>query len=174
MWTFTTGVAASLTPPTVSSIVPVNGAINVPVGSALSVTFSEAMNPLTINTGTFFLKQGAFSVIGTVNYAGVTATFTPATSLGTNLPFTATITTGVQDLSGNALVASYSWSFTTGAAASLTPPTVVSTVPANGATGVAINSAMSATFSEAVNPLTVNTSTFKSRNPRPVLSRVAL
>jgi len=160
VWTFTTGVNASLIPPTVSSTVPANGATNVPVGNALSATFSEAINPLTINTTTFTLNQGAASVAGTVNYAGVTATFTPAANLAPNTLFTATITTGVRDLAGNALASNYVWTFTTGAAANLTPPTVISTVPANGATGVATTSGLAATFSEAVNPLTINTSTF--------------
>ena len=160
VWTFTTGAGGNLTPPTVSSTVPVNGAMNVPIGNALSATFSEAMNPLTINSTTFTLKQGATAVLGTVTYAGVTATFTPLTTLAANLPFTATITTGVQDLSGNALVNNYVWTFTTGAAPNLTPPTVSSTVPVNGATNVPIGNTLSATFSEAMNPLTINTTTF--------------
>jgi uncharacterized protein (TIGR03437 family) len=160
VWTFTTGTAQDLTPPTVSSTVPTNGSINVPVGNALSATFSEAMNPLTINTATFTLKQGSTSVLGTVTYAGVTATFTPAGKLAPSLPFTATITTGVTDLAGNAMANNYVWTFTTGAASSLTPPTVSSTVPANGATNVPLGSALSATFSEAMNPLTINTATF--------------
>ena len=39
-------------------------------------------------------------------------------------------------------------------------PTVSSTIPANLATGVAINSTVTATFSEAMDPLTVTTATF--------------
>jgi hypothetical protein len=41
-----------------------------------------------------------------------------------------------------------------------TPPTVVSTNPADGATNVAVSSNVVATFSEAMNPSTVTTSTF--------------
>src|SRR3989304_6037290 len=41
-----------------------------------------------------------------------------------------------------------------------TPPTVSSTSPASNATGVAVNSAISATFSEDMNSSTINTSTF--------------
>jgi uncharacterized protein (TIGR03437 family) len=160
VWTFTTGAAPNLTPPTVSSTVPASGSTNVPVGNALSATFSEALNPLTINTATFLLKQGATVVSGAVNYAGITATFTPTASLAPNLPFTAPITTGVQDLSGNPMAANYVWSFTTGATPNLTPPVVISTAPANGASGVPTTNSLSAAFSEAVNPLTINTTTF--------------
>ncbi len=41
-----------------------------------------------------------------------------------------------------------------------TPPTVVSTTPANGATGVAVDVSPTATFSEAMDPATLTTSTF--------------
>lgn len=42
----------------------------------------------------------------------------------------------------------------------ITPPTVTSTSPANGATGVAVNTAVSAAFSEAMDTSTINTTTF--------------
>jgi hypothetical protein len=45
-----------------------------------------------------------------------------------------------------------------------TPPTVSSTSPANGTTGVATTTSVSATFSEAVDAATVGTSTFELRN----------
>jgi Ice-binding-like/Bacterial Ig-like domain len=47
-----------------------------------------------------------------VSYAGVTATFTPASALAPLTTFTATIITGARDLAGNALAANFVWSFT--------------------------------------------------------------
>ena len=47
----------------------------------------------------------------------------------------------------------------TAAALDVTSPTVSFTVPANGVTGVAINRKISATFSEAMDPLTINNAT---------------
>ncbi|MBE7444958.1 MAG: Ig-like domain-containing protein [Planctomycetia bacterium] len=44
----------------------------------------------------------------------------------------------------------YIWIFTTGAMVD-TPPTVSATSPVNGATGVLVNSVITATFSEAMN-----------------------
>ncbi len=160
VWTFTTGAVIDTTPPTVSSTTPASGATNVPVGNALTATFSEAMNPLTVTATTFTLKQGSTPVAGAVIYSGVTATFTPLAALAPNLPFTATITTGVTDLAGNALVTNYIWTFTTGATVDTTPPTVSSTAPASGATNVPVSTALTATFSEAMNPLTVTATTF--------------
>jgi len=173
VWTFTTAATPDTTPPTVSSTIPASGATNVPVGNALTATFSEAMNPLTITTTTFTLKHGSTPVLGTVIYSGVTATFTPSTSLAPSTLFTATITTGVTDLAGNALVSTYTWTFTTGATPDTTPPTVSSTAPANGATNVPVGNALTATFSEAMNPLTITTTTFTlKQGSTPVLGAV--
>ena len=61
---------------------------------------------------------------GTVTLSGTTATFHPSASLANATTYTATITTGVTDLANNALAASKVWTFTTGAAADTTPPTV--------------------------------------------------
>src|SRR5207247_10002431 len=101
--------------------------------------FSEAMGPLTVSTATLPFKQGTTAVAGTVSYAGVTATFTPAVNLAPLTAYTATITTAARDLAGNALAADFVWSFTTGATPDTTRPTVSATIPANAATGVPIN-----------------------------------
>ena len=146
--------------PTVRSTVPGNATTGAAVNSAMSATFSEAMDPLTITTTTFTLTQNGTSVPGTVTYSGVTAVFRPASNLTVGTVYNATITTGVKDLAGNALVVNKMWTFTTGAVSDTTAPTVSSAVPANATTGVAVNSAMSATFSEAMDPLTITSATF--------------
>src|SRR5579863_6089725 len=162
VWTFTTAAAAA--PPTVLSTVPVNGATGVAVNTLVTATFSEAMNAATINGTTFTVTgPGATPVAGTVSYAGSTATFTPSTVLANSTLFTATITTGVKNLAGASLAANFVWTFTTAAAAA--PPTVLSTVPVNGATGVAVNTTISATFSEAMNAATINGTTFTVTGP---------
>ncbi len=55
--------------------------------------------------------------------------------------------------------------FTTTTAPDTTPPTVTATAPANAATGVAVSATVTATFNEAIDPATVNASTFELRNP---------
>jgi tetrahydromethanopterin S-methyltransferase subunit B len=164
-WSFTTGATPDTTRPIVSATVPANAATDVAISGKITAAFSEAMDPLTITTGTFTLKQGTTAVAGTVSYAGVTATFTPASTLAPLTPFTATVTTGARDLAGNALATAFSWSFTTGATPDTTRPTVSSTVPANAATAVAINQTINATFSEAMDPLTINTASLRVTGP---------
>jgi len=168
VWTFTTAAAPNTTPPTVTSTIPANAATGVPLNQVVSATFSQAMNPATINSTTFSLTgPGTTPVVGLVAYAAIgnTLTFTPAANLPASTLFTATITTGVTNLAGYALAANYVWTFTTGAAANTTKPEIVSTVPVNGATNVPVNQAISATFTEAMNPLTITTATFQVTGP---------
>jgi hypothetical protein len=136
----------------------------VPLNQIVSATFSTAMNPATISSATFTLTgPGTTAVSGLVAYAAIgnTLTFTPAANLAPSTLFTATITTGAQNLAGTALAANYVWTFTTGTATVSTPPELVSTVPINGASGVPLNQAVSATFTQAMNPLTITTATFQ-------------
>ena len=159
IWSFTTGAAPDVTPPTVISTDPANNATGVDLNKVIAAIFSEGMDPSTITTTTFTLKQGTTPVSGTVTYAGAGATFRPASNLTASTTYTATITTGAKDLAGNALASNYIWSFTTGAAQDVTPPTVISTDPANNATGVALNKIITAIFSEGMDPSTITTTT---------------
>src|SRR2546425_1253073 len=56
----------------------------------------EALDPATVTTATFTLKQGATSVSGAVSSTGTTATFAPSATLLPNTTYTATVTTGVR------------------------------------------------------------------------------
>ena len=166
--------AAGAGNPTVTSTVPVNGATGVVTNSAVIATFSGAMDPATITTTTFTVKQGATAVPGTVAYSGVTAVFTPTSNLAVSTGYTATITTGAKNLAGKALANNFVWSFTTGLVADSTLPRVTATINANGAIGVPINTKVGATFSEAMNPITISTSTFTlQRGATPVSGTVA-
>ena len=170
-WSFTTGEIDTVAPSVVSTIPsfltvvtndpenPFGSSTNVPVNDAITAYFSEGMDPSTINTTTFTLMQGTTPITGTVTFDGFeTAVFTPAGALSPNTQYTATITTGVACLGGNALPKNFVWSFTTGAPQT-TVPTVVSTFPANGDSNVPINDSITVAFSEAVNAMTINAAT---------------
>lgn len=162
-WTFTTGVTTDSTRPTVSSTVPAAGATGVARNSLITATFSEPMDPETINTTTFTVG----GVTGTVAYAvnGNVATFTPSSTLAASTTYQATITTGAKDLAGNAIASNFTWTFTTGATTDTTAPTISSRNPEDGTTGVCINHSVNATFSEAMDPTTITTLTFKVQKP---------
>jgi hypothetical protein len=154
VWAFSTGSTLS---PVVIATDPVNNATGVPLNKIITATFNMPMNPLTLNGTTFTVRQGANAVAGIVTYSGTTAYFTPAAPLTANTLYTATITTGAQNTVGTSLANNYVWTFTTG---TLTAPTVISTDPANNATAVALNKTITATFSEAMDPLTINATSF--------------
>ena len=158
-WQATTGTATDTTRPTVSATAPANATTGVPLNSNLAVTFSKPIDASTVTTATFTLKRGTAAVPGTVAYSGVTATFGPAAALAANSSYTATIASA-KDLAGNAMEGSYSFSFTTGATSDTAAPTVGSTIPADAAVAVGINTAIAATFNKPVAPTTVNTASF--------------
>jgi len=173
VWTFTSlTLPPALTPaPMVTSTNPVTPSAtvtentNVPLNQVVSATFSEPMDDATI-TGTtnFTLTDQTTSALvsGQVEYApsGNTLIFVPSVNLTATTTYTALITTGVESQADVAMAAPYSWIFETGTTANTTQPEIVSTVPESAATGVALNQAISVTFTEAMNPLTLNTTTF--------------
>ncbi len=121
VWSFTTGnTACQAGPPTVVSAAPPNGTNGVCPNTVAVATFSEAMNPATISATTFTLTgPGTASVTGQVVYdaADYAATFTPSSDLALSTTYTATVTTGAQDLLGNPLANDSAWNFITSAVA---------------------------------------------------------
>jgi Bacterial Ig-like domain/FG-GAP-like repeat len=150
---------ADTTPPSIVSTFPINGATGAAVNAVLVATFSEGMDPATLNTTTFTLNDSAnHPVSGQVAYSGFAATFAPGADLGFSVVYTATITKGAKDRAGNALSGDFSWTFTT--APETTPPSVISTAPSDGETGVSLTGPITATFSETMALLTLDTATF--------------
>lgn len=102
--------------PTVISTDPIVNATDVQYNRNISATFSEALDPTTATPTTFTLvcDLNASPVDGDVSYVSDTMTFMSASDLAVNTSYTATITSGVKDVAGNALAAEYVWRFTTG------------------------------------------------------------
>jgi hypothetical protein len=111
------------TAPSVSSTNPSSNATGVFATDNIEAIFSEegsGLDPDTITTDTFKLVQvkptGNVAVSGDVTYEETAtskkATFDPLSSLAKGL-YKATITTGVEDKSGNALSKDHTWLFTT-------------------------------------------------------------
>jgi hypothetical protein len=158
------GTNPTVTPPSVTSVAPLNGASTACPSTAVTAVFSVAMNPATINGTTFTLTGPASTpVAGVVTYdaSSDTATFTPANALALSTPYTATITTGATDVYGIALASSFVWTFTTGPNP-CAAPAVVADTPSN---GVCPNTVVTATFDEAMNPATINSTTFTLTGP---------
>ena len=108
VWTFTTGLK-----PIVVSTDPTNNEIGVALNKVIRATFNMPMNPLTLSATTFTVKQGATAVLGAISYSGSTVSFTPTSPLVGDKIYTATITTGAQNVAGTPMAANYVWNFTT-------------------------------------------------------------
>ena len=100
--------------PTITATSPSNNSTNVARNNLVEITFSEAMDPATINSSTVIVKQGTIVVPGTVTYTGMIATFTPTASFLALTAYNVTVTTGAKTLKGRAFDANVVSSFTTG------------------------------------------------------------
>ena len=150
-WSFTT--APDITPPTVVATTPANGATPAP-SSTVTATFSEAVQNNTISFVLTDQSNNTIPATWIYDPSSQTVTLTSKSPLAYSTTYTVTVS-GTQDLAGNVMTPA-SWSFTTEGSPDTTPPTVVATTPANGATAVALSSTVTATFSEAVQESTIS------------------
>jgi hypothetical protein len=136
------------------------------------------MNAATITTSTVQLRNAANTLVAaSVSYNPSTngATLTPSSALANGATYTVRVVggaSGVKDVAGNALAATFTSTFTT--VPDTTPPTVTGVSPANGATGVNRGANVTATFSEAMTASTITTSTIQLRNPSNTLIAAAV
>ncbi|MBA4284531.1 MAG: hypothetical protein C0434_03250 [Xanthomonadaceae bacterium] len=154
--------------PNVVATSPISTQTNVPVSTtAVTATFSEALDPTTINGTSFLLrsKVDGAAIAGTVTYSGVIATYTLAAPLAPDTTYVATITSTVRDLEGNPAPNAFVWEFTTGPAPDLTPPTINTVDPVAGTANVPANRRVTVTFSEAIDPASVGSTGFTLTAP---------
>ena len=104
------------TPPTVVATSPTHQAQGVPVDAKLSATFSELMDPATIDGTAFVVADSNGNPLpGTVTLSANVATFDPTNVMAGSSTYTARITTAARDLAGNnALASEFVWTFSTG------------------------------------------------------------
>ena len=122
-------LVGAATEPTVISSSPSNRATNVPTstntsdnvvtGTEVTATFSQLMDPESVNSLTFTVRESnGHDVPGTIvmNDANTVATFIPTSSaLNPNTSYTATVTTAAKNAAGVAMANPIEWTFTTNA-----------------------------------------------------------
>ena len=153
---FTTGAG---TPPQVASTSPADGATGVSAATAVKATFDRAMDPATLTTANVTLRSAAgVAVAGAVAYDATsrTVTLTPSGALDPTTQYVATVKAAAKASDGTAMNGDVSWTFTTAAALQVTSRT-----PAPLATGVAPRALVRATFSRALDPATVTTTSLR-------------
>jgi 6-phosphogluconolactonase (cycloisomerase 2 family) len=128
----------------------------------IELEFNEELNPTTVNAGTVVLRENGSSTVAaaiTVERGGRVIRIAPSAELNPNTFYTYQVTTGVRDLQGTPLAFTINGSFTTLATSHVDAPSVVSVSPPMGAIGVGVNAEIHVEFTEAVNPISVTTST---------------
>jgi hypothetical protein len=157
--------------PSILSTVPTNNATDVPRNTTFAITFSEPMAATSITASTVLWKRGTTPVVWTRSVSGTTVTLTSAFGLAVGAAYTVEVTSGVTDASGNG-VQPRTFTFMT---VDDEAPTVVSTVPAQGAVDVARDAPVVLTFSEPVAPGSVTASTITwQQGATPVLFTIAV
>ncbi len=163
-WSFNISAKSDTTAPTISSVSPADNSTSVQTGAIISATFSEPLNAATLTSGTMQVtdKTGAL-VSGTIAYdsTNTSVLFIPTTALAYDDVYTVTLKADIQDTSSNALASAYTWHFTAVSApppppTDTTPPTVVSVSPADASTTATRTTFITAKFSEALDPSTID------------------
>ncbi len=140
-------VSAVDNPPSVLTTTPADTATNVSLSTEITVNFSEAV---TTSSAAFALECGSVAQPFAFSGSGASYTLNPDNNLPLASLCTLTVSaSGVTDQDGTAdpMAADYTMSFTTTADV---PPTVSTTVPANGAINVTVGNDLSVIFSENV------------------------
>jgi hypothetical protein len=159
---FHTNGGADTTGPTVT-VTPPPSITGVPLNAQVTATLSVPMDPTSWNQSSIQLLNGSTPVSGTVSFTNnQMLTFVPAANLTAGIVYTVKVS-GFTDANGNTVVP-YSSTFTTGSAAATPGLTVTSTNIPNGSTSVSNTQAIILTFSQILDPNTVNSATLKVMN----------
>ncbi len=132
--------------PTLQATTPASGGTLRPDGH-LVLTFSEPMDMATLPTAVTLTGPAGQALPLGISGQGAAYTFTTSGSLGTGR-YTVRVGTGATDLYGNALAQASSWTFDVDA----TGPHLLQATPADGATEVALDTAIVLRFSEPLDP----------------------
>jgi len=163
--TFTTAANADTVAPTVVTVSPANNQLDVPVNGRIQIQFSEPLNTFTVADDTMLLTANGGFVEGgsTLNNNRDVLTFTPTDLFSIDTDFQIDIS-NVTDRVGNAVIP-FSSSFTSSSSDVLdtTRPTLLSVIPANAASNVALSSSIVMTFTESLNAITIDSSTIRIR-----------
>ena len=170
---FYTGNGTDSTGPTVT-VSPTPNSTGIPLNAQVVVSISKPMDPTSWNQSSIqLLDSGNNQVAGTVSEPNSQMLiFTPTSPLTSAISYTVNVA-GFTDANGNAVVP-YSRTFSTGGVVATGGLGLTSTNIPSGSTGVSVTQPIVLTFSQILNPDTVNASTVRVRSPSHRLTRIRL
>ncbi|MFH2037282.1 MAG: Ig-like domain-containing protein, partial [Candidatus Zixiibacteriota bacterium] len=133
---------------------PVANEAFVEISLPITVSFSEDINPKTVNDSNFIINP---SVAGTVSYTDRQLIFTPNNPLSFKTVYSVTLRNNVKDIKGRLMEEEANWLFTTRSEY----PEVVSVVPAKNELDVSINSLIEIYFTKDIDASTISLADLK-------------
>ena len=159
---YNTSADISPTGPTVISMRPANGASDISQTTLITLfTNGTSLNAATV-PGALYVSQNGVLITGTIQLIGNNQAiqFTPSAPLAYGALIQVNLTSAAQDINGNSLTA-FSGTFHVQANPATNVPTLLSSSPTNGATGIALNVIPQYEFDQALLPSTVNSNTVR-------------
>ena len=165
------------TPPFVSSFAPAFNALGVAVNTTCAFVYNEKIDSGSVTTNNVGLWQSGTKVSGSLNIAAdnKTITFVPNQNLSGSTVYNIRAS-GVKDtvLNQQTAASGFSGAFTT-VFVDTTPPFVSTINPDRGASNIAVNTAPTVTYNEALLAASVSTSTVQLyQGSSPVVGAVTL
>ncbi len=154
IWSFSTSATIS---PSVIYTDPANLDSMVSYDQIITATFNMPMDPTTITNTSFRVYNAGAEISGVVSYGGLIAGFVPGNLLLPNTVYTCIISTSAKNLDGTSLLMDHTWTFKT---KPVTIPIVLNVDPFEGENFVVINKTIKATFSENMDPVSFNNTSF--------------
>jgi hypothetical protein len=154
-WYFYYTATPDTAAPAVKTIAPTNNVTGIGTNSTIRIQFSEAIDPITVNTSNLTLTGNAASIPwqATFDSTGTVLTVIPQAALPASVQITVALASGVTDLAGHGLPA-FSSVFTTGASPDFGTPYIISSSAVNGQTGVPVTSVFTLTYNKPVDTRT--------------------
>ncbi|MCK4757538.1 MAG: Ig-like domain-containing protein, partial [Thermoplasmata archaeon] len=156
-------VSVDTTAPTVFSTTPVDGSTGVVAGRVIMIEFNEPMNTTTVEASVSLSPVTTISSY-TWNNDNTVLRMVLFSDFEENTTYTITIGADAEDAAGNTMASDYTGSFTTwieeviDVPEDTTAPTVFSTTPVDGSTGVVAGRVIMIEFNEPMNTTTVEAS----------------
>ncbi|MEZ7893140.1 MAG: Ig-like domain-containing protein [Candidatus Wallbacteria bacterium] len=157
-WSFSTRKPRDEAPPEVVSVSPINGSYDVSEQARIAASFSEEIEPTTLNKYTVTLSENNQDVNGKIIYDRRTlkAAFVPYEKLKLGQKYTMIISTAVKDMAGNPMKEPVQWSFFTKKPIVVEKPKIVKTFPASDEKNIKIDTKIFIYFNKSMNESTCN------------------
>ncbi|PJZ58414.1 Ig-like domain-containing protein [Leptospira barantonii] len=151
-------------PFSVSQITPGSGVTQVSLNTAIQVAFSASIDPSSVTSSTFQLKQNGTLIPGNFTLSETAAVFTPNSLLTASTIYSVTIAKEITSATGIALKEDLTWNFTTESVVDAVAPALSLRTPGTGAALVPNNTSIQIAFTETMDCTTVDNTTWTLKN----------